>query len=104
MTEEHVFVDVLDSRTRRRATMHSAWEQYFKPVPDYWIKVEQAFENGPLVARFGSAGGTYAAGSAERVNWSVPAAWLAKVRDGKVELWRVYADNLPLRKLIGVEH
>jgi len=31
----------------------------------------------------------------------VPAAWLAVVKDGLVAEWRVYADNQPLRKLMG---
>ena len=103
MTDDHVFVDALDSRISGRGATRLAWEQYFKLVPDYWVKVEQTFENPPHVALFGSAGGTYAEGSSGQGAWRVPAAWLAEVRDGKVALWRVYADNLPLRKLMGLE-
>lgn len=103
MTEDHVFADALDRRVSGRAPTQSAWQQYFALVPDYWVEVEHTLECGPLVALFGSAGGSYAEGSGGRVQWSVPAAWLAKVRDGQVELWRVYADNLPLRKLMGAE-
>ena len=33
--------------------------------------------------------------------WEVPAAWRAVVQDGKIAEWRVYADNQPLRKLMG---
>jgi limonene-1,2-epoxide hydrolase len=31
----------------------------------------------------------------------VPAAWRAIVQNGKIAEWRVYADNQPLRKLMG---
>lgn len=103
VTDDHAFVDALDSRISGRGTMRSAWEQYFELVPDYWVEIEQTFENGPHVALFGSAGGTYAGASPGQGAWRTPAAWLAEVRGGKVALWRVYADNLPLRRLMSAE-
>jgi len=33
--------------------------------------------------------------------WEVPASWLAVVQGGLLAEWRVYADNQPLRKLMG---
>jgi hypothetical protein len=31
------------------------------------------------------------------VEWKVPAAWRAVVRDGLIAEWQVYVDNEPLR-------
>jgi ketosteroid isomerase-like protein len=103
MTDDHVFVDALDARIQGRAAMADAWKRYFALVPDYWVRVEELVRKGDTVAAFGRAGGTYAPSSfldpANR--WEIPAAWLAEVREGRVSLWRVYADNLPIRKLMG---
>jgi ketosteroid isomerase-like protein len=103
MTEDHVFVDALDNRVAGRAAMRSGWEQYFAMVPDYRIKVERTLQDGGVVALFGSAGGTYAGGGfgGQQGRWEVPAAWLAEIRDEQVAMWRVYADNLPIRQLMG---
>jgi ketosteroid isomerase-like protein len=105
MTDDHVFVDALDNRVAGRTAMRSGWEQYFAMVPDYWIKVDRTLQDGGVVALFGSAGGTYTGGSSggEKGRWPVPAAWLAETRDDQIAMWRVYADNLPIRRLMGVE-
>lgn len=105
MTEDHVFIDPLDNRVAGRAAAQSAWEQYFALVPDYWIKVDRTFHDDRVVALFGVAGGTYAGGTSggEQGRWEVPAAWLTETREGQVAMWRVYADNLPIRRLMGTE-
>lgn len=105
MTDDHVFIDALDNRVSGRAVMRSGWEQYFTSVPDYWIKVDRMLQDGRVVALFGTAGGTYGGGASGSPGspWEVPAAWLVEARDGQVAIWRVYADNLPLRRLMGVE-
>ena len=41
------------------------------------------------------------AGAANENFWEVPASWLAVVQGGLLAEWRVYADNQPLRKLMG---
>jgi ketosteroid isomerase-like protein len=104
MTEDHVFVDALGSQVAGRAAMLQAWTKYFALVPDYRIHVDEMLSRGGTVAAFGRAGGTYApAPPLDAANaWETPAAWRAEVRDGRVALWRVYADNLPMRKLMGV--
>jgi len=55
------------------------------------------------LAIFGSASGVYADNGEPSGNnfWEVPAAWRVVIRDGLVAEWRVYADNQPLRKLMG---
>jgi ketosteroid isomerase-like protein len=105
MTDDHVFIDALDNHVVGRAAMRAGWEHYFTLVPDYWIKVESTLQDDRVVALFGVAGGTYAGGisGGQKGSWKVPAAWLAEIRDGRVAMWRVYADNLPIRRLMGVE-
>jgi uncharacterized protein (TIGR02246 family) len=108
MTEEHKFIDSLGNPMVGREKMRAAWESYFKMVPDYTITVDETLSDGPVVVMLGTAQGTYRdpakAGSAllERENrWSTPAVFRAFIEDGKVTEWRVYADNEPIRKLIG---
>ena len=104
MTDDHVFMDALANRVAGRDAMRSGWEEYFALVPDYWITVERTLQNDRFAALFGTAGGTYAGGSGGQTGrWEAPAAWLAETRDGQVAMWRVYADNLPIRRLMGVE-
>lgn len=102
MTGDHSFVDALDVRTTGRTAVLEGWRFYFAAVPDYRIRVETVFENGRTVALFGRAGGTYAPCGPEgdAGSWEVPAAWMAEVRRDCVAVWRVFADNLPLRQLM----
>jgi ketosteroid isomerase-like protein len=103
MTAEHVFQDALGKRYIGREKMREGWRAYFKIVADYQIHAEEFFQTGERLAIFGSASGVYAGNgdvSAEKF-WEVPAAWGAVIRDGLVAEWRVYADNQPLRKLMG---
>ena len=71
--------------------------------PDYRVHAEEFFQTNERLAIFGTASGNYAGdGIASKENfWEVPAAWGAVIRDGLVAEWRVYADNQPLRKLMG---
>ena len=105
MTDDHAFIDALDNHVAGRAAMRAGWQHYFTLVPDYWIKVERTLQDDRVVALFGAAGGTYAGGGSggQPGSWEAPAAWLAEIRDGQVAMWRVYADNLPMRRLMGAE-
>jgi hypothetical protein len=82
--------------------MRIGWRNYFAFCPDYWISHDQIFPCGPLVAIFGSAGGTIAAaGKLPPDNkWSVSAAWFAVVESRLVKQWRVYADNKPVYEIV----
>jgi|SRR5580700_1062527 ketosteroid isomerase-like protein len=119
MTDDHIFQDALGERFIGRDTMRHGWTQYFAIVENYKVYVEEYFMREESVAMFGTASGAYAptknssqlgagviappetvANSAESF-WEVPAAWYAVVRNGLVAEWRVYADNQPLRKLMG---
>jgi ketosteroid isomerase-like protein len=102
MTGDHVFIDSLGQSTRGREKMRAGWRGYYAFCPDYWVSHEEIFQNGNLVAVFGSAGGTIAAnGKLPPENeWRVSAAWLAVVENGLVKEWRVYADNKPVYDIV----
>jgi len=105
MTEDHCFVDGLGQEVRGREEMEKGWRGYFAWFPDYSIRVNDAFRNGKVVALFGTAQGTYAGKRNLRGenHWKIPAAWKAVVRNGRVCEWRVYADNEPVWKIMGVK-
>jgi uncharacterized protein (TIGR02246 family) len=103
MTEDHVFIDALGERFVGRERMREAWKGYYSVIPDYKVSHEEILPKGAMVAVFGTARGTFAPEGAKKKEnfWEIPAAWMAVVRDGKVAQWRVYADNQPVRKLMG---
>jgi len=105
MAEDHRFVDGLGQEVRGRKRMEQGWLGYLAWFPDYPIKVDDAFSDGNVVALFGTAQGTYARkGSLHaETHWEIPAAWKAVVRDERVSEWRVYADNEPVWKVMGVK-
>ena len=100
MSEEHRFVDGLGQEIHGRGKMEQGWAGYFAWFPDYSIEVENIASKGNVVALFGTARGTYSANGAK---WKIPAAWKAVVRKGRVAEWRVYADNEPVWKAMGVK-
>jgi ketosteroid isomerase-like protein len=109
MTEDHIFQDALGERFIGRDKMRHGWTSYFSMVGNYKVFVKEYFLREDSVAMFGTASGSYpgaaAASPASSVVaqfWEVPAAWHVVTRGGRVAEWRVYADNLPLRKLMKV--
>jgi ketosteroid isomerase-like protein len=102
MTSDGEFIDALGNRVQGLTKLRSAWEGYFKMVPDYSISHSEIFANGDTVAVFGSAQGTFSQdGRLSKENfWKTPAAWRAVVKDGKIAIWQVYADNEPIRALM----
>jgi uncharacterized protein (TIGR02246 family) len=105
MTEDHEFVDGLGNRVKGREKMRAGWRGYYSMVPDFTVSHEEIFASGNVVAVFGSARGTYVApgGAAKKENfWETPASWKVVVRDGQIAVWQVYADNQPIRKLMGM--
>lgn len=102
LTGDSVFVDSMGNRIAGAAKMRPAWEGYFKMVPDYTISHSEIFANGNTVAVFGSAQGTFSKDGQIRKEdfWKTPAAWQAVVKDGKIALWQVFADNEPIRAIM----
>ena len=70
--------------------------------PDYSIKV---VSQGDVVALFGTAQGTRVTkeNPSAEAHWQIPAVWKAVIRGGRVAKWRVYADNGPVWKAMGVK-
>lgn len=102
MSEGHIFQDALGKRFIGRETMRQGWTMYFKLVTDYQVHAVEFFQTQDRLAVFGNASGRYTGGAAAKETfWEVPAAWRAVVQDGLIAEWRVYADNQPLRKLMG---
>jgi ketosteroid isomerase-like protein len=96
------FIDSLGREVRGADRMHDAWVAYFGLFPDYQITIRDHLCVGQTVALFGTASGTLAQdGKLPHGNhWSLPAAWRAVVRNGRVVDWQVYADNTPVQKLL----
>lgn len=102
MTQDGEFVDSLGNRVQCASRLRAAWEGYFKMVPDYCISHSEIFAEGNTVAVFGSAQGTFSKdGQLAKENfWKTHAAWRAVVKDGKIAIWQVYADNEPIRAIM----
>src|SRR5262249_24876851 len=102
MTTEGVFIDSLGNRIEGQAKLQAAWQGYFKMVPDYAISHAEIFADGNTVAVFGSAQGTFCKdGQLSKENfWKTPTSWRAFVRDGRIAMWQVYADNEPIRAIM----
>jgi ketosteroid isomerase-like protein len=102
MTADGAFIDSLGNRLQGTEKLRAAWEGYFKMIPDYSISHSEIFADGNTVAVFGSAQGTFSKdGQLDKRNfWKTPAAWRAVVKDGKIAIWQVYADNEPIRAIM----
>jgi len=105
MTEDHRFVDGLGQEVQGREQMEKGWAGYFSWFPDYSIHVDDAMSDGTVAALFGSAEGTYSATREQHTSahWKIPAAWKAVVRDERIAEWRVYANNEPVWKVMGIK-
>jgi len=94
MTEDHTFTDALAHSFSGAETMHTGWQHFFHAYPNYRITLTQTFADGNKVALFGSAeGGWRVDDKILPQKWSVPAAWLAEIRSGKVRRWTVFCDT-----------
>jgi ketosteroid isomerase-like protein len=102
LTEDSVFIDSLGNRAAGMDYLRKAWAGYFKMVPDYLISHSDIFSSGETVAMLGSAQGTFSKGGPLNNEdfWKTPAAWRAVVKDGKIALWQVFADNEPIRAIM----
>lgn len=102
MSPDHRFVDSLGFVTEGREKLREGWGAYFRLVPDYAVAIEETYAGGPVVVMLGIAQGTYSRNGdcLPENRWQTPAAFRARVEDGKMAEWRVYADNEPLRRLM----
>ena len=117
MTADHRFTDSLGNTARGRESMREGWTLYFQMVPDYRLEIEETYVNDSGVVMLGIAGGTYSHGfesvratgmptilpdgTSKVLNkWQTPAAVRARIEDGLVAEWSIFADNEPVRKLM----
>jgi ketosteroid isomerase-like protein len=102
LTDNSIFIDSLGNRMAGIDKLREAWTGYFSMVPDYSISHVEIFATIDNVAMFGSAQGTFSKNGEMMKEdfWQTPAAWRAVVRDGKIALWQVFADNEPIRAIM----
>ncbi len=102
LADDHIFIDSQDNRLVGVENMRIGWTQYFKMFPDYKIEINDTIENDSIISLFGYASGTYKnLKNKENSNfWRIPAAWKAIVKDDKLKLWQVYADNIIVMDII----
>lgn len=100
LSPDHRFIDSLGTVFEGAVTLRTGWTGYFRLVPDYTIEPERVLIVGNEVLVLGHARGTYSADGVLRADdaWRAPAAWLARVENGQIAEWRVYADNEPIRQ------
>lgn len=91
MSDDHTFIDAHGNQVSGRERMIACWHGYFEWFPDYSIAVTEVIEDDDKLALFGFAGGSFK--NKEGEEWRLPAAWKAKVKDGRVTLWQVFADT-----------
>lgn len=95
ITEDHRFIDSEASVTVGREAVVRAWRGFFSAFPDYRNDFEALQYRDELVIITGRS-----SCSDERLRG--PALWTARVREGHVAEWRVYADNAAARSKLGV--
>lgn len=103
MTPDHLFTDSLGNQIPGRRAMRDAWLGYFKMIPNYEITIDETFVDGRVVLAVGSARGDYAGplDIGEDNTFAICGVWRAIVERDRIREWRVFADNKPLRDLIG---
>lgn len=94
MTDNHKFIDSQGNEAVGKERMRGGWIGYFQLFPDYKIEITDMFISGDTVAAFGFASGTYQGQSDRKENyWHLPASWKTIIKNGKIDLWQVYADS-----------
>src|SRR6266481_3078096 len=91
MSDDHTFIDAHGNQVSGKEKMTAGWRGYFEWFPDYYIEVNEVFQEDDQLALVGFAGGSFKNQQGE--NWRLPAAWKATVKDGRVTLWQVFADT-----------
>jgi len=92
MTDDHVFIDYGGCVHTRRVMEEGGWPGYFSQYPDYKIHISKVARSGDDVALIGTTTGSHAPPEIE-ARWTL--IWIARIRDGLVAEWRIYADIRP---------
>jgi len=101
MSDDHVFIDSMGLVIKGKKNMTKAWEVFFDWFPDYEIRIVNTLLTDDTVGFFGFAKGTYDSDEiSDKDNFEIPAAWRAKIKDGLVTEWQVFADNQVVRNIL----
>lgn len=102
MTDDHAFVDSQDNKVIGKEEMCRVWKEYFAWFPDYHIELNDVLEKNDIVVITGFASGTWKnlRDEVQSNYWIVPAAFKVIIRDGKVELWQVFADASKMMEVV----
>ncbi len=103
MGDEHTFIDSGGGVYTDVEQMIKGWPGYYAMFPDYKIEISETFISGDTVILWGKASGTYSSDGTLKLenHWEIPAAWKAIVKDDKIKLWQVIADNSIVAEIIG---
>lgn len=96
-TADHAFIDSLGTKMSGADKLAMGWGWYFSMFPDYRIDIQSLVAEGDLVLACGYASATHAQ---SKEKWRISAAWRARVVDGLIAEWQVYADNKPVYELL----
>ena len=102
MTGDHTFIDSDGEHYRGKDRMHEGWRDYFELVSDFHIEIIEKYSRGNRVVLTGIAAGTFSRKGEllPENHWKVPAAWRAETRDDRVEVWQLYVNPEPMRKIL----
>ena len=102
LSDDHIMTDSSDVKIKGRKYLKVAWLDFFIHFPDYTIDADEIICERDMVAVYGKAKGTYwKEGELEEKNkFEVPASWQAKIKDGKISEWKVFADIQIVRQIM----
>jgi ketosteroid isomerase-like protein len=95
MTDDHTFIDAEGNAINGKENCINAWRGFFNQFPDYKNTLITITSRDDSVAVTG-----YSTSSNALLNG--PAIWIAKLRDGKLIEWRVYADTIANRQQLNI--
>jgi ketosteroid isomerase-like protein len=96
MTEDHTFIDIPGEVHEGRDRMITGWFDFFKSYPDYRNNFTRVKAHDNLVIMVG-----YSDCSHEPLDG--PSIWTATIQNGLVSEWRVYEDNVQIRKKLEIQ-
>jgi ketosteroid isomerase-like protein len=82
MTDDHMFVDSDNNKTKGKQTMLNGWKEFFKTYPEYKNTFTCITTQNNIVIMIG-----YSTCTHKPLNG--PNIWTAKIRDKQVSEWRV---------------
>ncbi|MBS1513454.1 MAG: Type 1 glutamine amidotransferase-like domain-containing protein [Bacteroidetes bacterium] len=102
LSDDHLMTDSSGIKIRGLKHLKIAWLDFFIHFPDYTIEVSEIICTETSAAIFGKAKGTYwqKGELEERNKFEVPASWQAKITDGKISEWKVFADVQIVRQIM----